>query len=668
MLTIGLDCETSLIKPGRNAPPLACVAIGADTWQTVLPRNDWVGSVAELLENPSVRIVGHYVAFDWCTLINEEPWITPLVFDAYEQNRIVCTSVRQKLCDIAGGVYRGFEDIEGETTKLNYTLEDLALRHLNLQLIKNTWRLRYEELIPYPIEQWPADALDYVKKDVYAAVRVYDAQEVNAYYLEDQFRQSRASFWLRLMTTWGIRTDANGVRELAARTQRQYDAIAQDLMKVGLLWPERNKQMQSGPKGKPGSRNTKAAQSRVAHAYASQGRPVPLTDGGKSGNRQPALDRVTCEESGDPILIQYASLASLKTTLSKDVPMLEKGIVTPIHTTIEDILETGRTSSKNPNIQNQKRKGGIRECFVPRCLICGRVANEEDIRVAHCLRCFAPLTVLWSCDYGSGELCTLAQACITILGHSRLAEALNSGQDPHLMMAAAILRRPYEELKVIKKAGAGADCRAKYGKCACQYCIVYDARQTGKVCNFGFPGGLGAAALVFFALNNYDVRLTEEEARYLKRLWLETWPEMREYFAWISTHTDKPFPQIAQLFVSRFRGGVRYTEACNTIFQGLLADIAKEAGWLIYRAMYDPTQKSILYGSRGVNFVHDEFVGESFETIAHECAFEVRRLMLKPAEKYLPDVKIDVEPALMRRYSKEAGPKYENGRLIPWAA
>lgn len=195
-----------------------------------------------------------------------------------------------------------------------------------------------------------------------------------------------------------------------------------------------------------------------------------------------------------------------------------------------------------------------------------------------------------------------------------------------------------------------------------------DARQTGKVANFGFPGGLGAAALVFFALNNYDVRLTEDEARHLKRVWLETWPEMRQYFAWISTHTDKPFAQIQQLFVGRYRGGLRYTEACNTIFQGLGSDIAKAAGWKIIRACYDPTVQSVLYGSRVNNFIHDEFVGESPEPIAHECAFEVRRLMLEAAAPFLPNVRIDVEPALMRRYSKEAGPKYENGRLIPWAA
>lgn len=667
MIPVGLDCETALIRQGLQAPPLACVAIGAKGYQTLFSREDWIPTVTHLLEDPDILLVGHNIGFDFGVLINEAPHLIPLVFNAYAANRITCTQCRQKLCDIAGGVYRGFDDIEGETQKLNYALEDLALRHLGRTLDKGTWRLRYGGLIPVPFAHWPEGAKLYPLEDVRATLDVWEYQEQNAFFLDDQFRQARASFWLRLMTMWGIRTDEKGITELAARTRMAYDNVARELRSAGLLREDKRKR-DGGIR--EGSRDTKAAQARVVRAYNALSREIPLTDGGKTGDRKPCLDKVTCEESGDPILIKYAQITSLKNVLSKDIPMLREGMYAPIHTTIEDILETGRTSSRKPNIQNQKRTGGIRECFVPRCLQCSRVHDSRDVALGKCLRCFGPVSVMFSCDYGGLELCTLAQACITILGHSRLAEALNNNQDPHLMMAAAILRRPYGELKAIKKAGARADCVSGKGnaRCHCDYCVVTNARQTGKVANFGFPGGLGAAALVFFALNNYDVHLTEEEARSLKRLWLQEWPEMRDYFAWVSSHTDKAFPQIVQLFVNRYRGNVRYTEACNSIFQGLGADIAKAAGWDILRACYDFTIDSPLYGCRIVNFVHDEFVGEAPEGRAHEAAYEVRRLMLKAAAPYLPDVKIEVEPALMRRYSKDAKPVFDRGRLIPWAA
>ncbi len=664
MLSVGLDCESKPFSPGCKAPKLACVAIGDADEQIVLHHTDWLTEVSELLLNPEIRIVGHNIGFDMVLLCNEEPMLIPVIFDAYEQGRISCTQCRQKLCDIAGGIYRGFEDIEGQNTKLNYSLADVTLRHLGEVLDKDEYQLKYGELIPLPLSAWPKGAVDYVKKDVSAAVRVWHKQEVNAFYLQDEQRQVRASFWLQLMVAWGIRTDAEGVRLLAERTKRDYDLIAKDLTAVGLLWPA--KKVKGVWKA---SRNTKAVKARVAEVYAQLGKPVPLTDGGKSGNKAPCTDRVTCEESGDAILISYSKLSSLGTVLSKDIPMLSLGIHYPIHTTIEDILETARTSSRKPNIQNNKRAGGIRECFVPRCLGCGRVHTAEDVRRQWCLGCDLPITIFWSCDYGGLELCTLAQACVSLLGKSKLAEALNAGIDPHLVIASQILNRPYDELKAIKKAGAGPECQARLALCHCRYCIISNARQVGKVLNFGCPGGLGAEALVFFALNNYDVHLTVAQAQKLKKVWLETWPEMRLYFAWISRQTDKPFPQIQQLFSGRYRGNVRYTEACNTVFQGLGADISKSAGWLIFRAMYDPTQGSILYRSRCVNFIHDEFVGESLITHGHECAMEVRRLMLEAARPWLPDVKIDVEPALMHRFSKEAGPKYdENKRLIPWGS
>ncbi len=667
MIPVTLDCETGLIAPGLQAPPLACVAIGDSEYQTVLHHTDWIDTVVDLLEDPNVLIVGHNIAYDFLVMMNEEPWLAPVIFDAYSNDRITCTQVRQSLCDIAGGVYKGFEDIDGKTTKLGYSLEDLAYRHLGLVLDKDTWRLRYGELIPLPLIQWPAGAIDYPKGDIRATDGVFLKQEENAFFLDDQYRQARAGFWLRLMAAWGVRTDAKGIAELSARTSMAYDAIARDLRKVGLLKPDSFKR--DGTKVN-GSRNTKAAQDRIVRAYTSLGKPVPMTDGGKSGKRKPALDKVSCQESGDPILVKYAEITSLKNFASKDIPMLSAGRYHPIHSWYDVLKETGRVGSAGPNLMNLKKAGGVRECFVPRCLRCSRVHEALDIAQGHCLRCLGPLSVFWSCDYGGLELATLAQACLSILGHSRLAEVLNTKVDPHLMIASQILHRPYDELKDIKKRGAQGDCIARsQSVCRCAYCVMYNARQTGKVANFGFPGGLGAAALVFFALNNYGVVLTENEARDLKRLWLETWPEMKGYFAWISSQTDKPFSQILQLSVGRYRGNVRYTEACNTIFQGLGADIAKASGWLIYRAMYDPTVESILYGSRGNLFVHDEHVGESPEPIAHECALEVRRLMIEAAKPFLPDVFIDVEPALMRRYSKDASTQYdENGRLIPWAA
>lgn len=684
------------MSPGNQAPPLVCAAIGPIGWQTLLPWYDWEEYVTEILRNDNLLLVGHNIAFDMADIAAEAPHLFPLIFDAYDADRIACTQVRQKLCDIAGGVYRSFDDIEGETQKIFYGLGDLALRHLGWKLDKvdfdaecvhvlnpaKPWKCLGCNVPMYGhfrrdnirIEKWPEGARQYPLDDIRAALLVFEKQDTNAMYLEDQFRQTRGAFWLRLMMNWGIRTDAEGVVALADKTQRSYDGIAEDLRKVGLLRDKKVTHHRDGTISEKEPRNMKAAQDMLVIAYEQMGKPIPMTDGGKSGIKKPSTGKLACQESQNPTLIKFAELTSLKTVLSKDVPLLEAGIYYPIHSYFEEMLESGRTSSKKPNIQNLRRLPGIRECFAPNCLRCGTVHGAYDIAAGKCLICGSVLTVFVGSDFGGLELCTLAEACFTLFNYSLLGDALNADRDPHLILAGQMRKQPYDVLYAVRKKKTSKlilDPSGKYCWFDNQWILlptvdqVDDARQTGKVGNFGFSSGLGPDALVFFALSTYNVRLTRDEAQELKTTWLGTWLEMKEFFAWINSHTRRSFPQIKQLLSNRYRGGVSFTEACNTIFQGMGADIAKAAGWLIAKACYVEIN-SPLYGCRIVNFIHDEYVLLCPETRAHEAAIELRRLMLLAAEPWLRRVKIDATPVVMRRYSNDAEQVWQDGRLVPW--
>lgn len=630
-MLLSLDCETDLIAPGKQAPELACVAIWAESGASRLyGRREWLNAIAPLIRDPQVRITGHGIAFDMAVLGNEAPHLLPDIFAAYEADRIYCTEIRAKLIDIARGWRKFHPDKRGKLQKSTYNLEDLSLRDLNRQLDKDTWRLRYGELKHVPIHAWPEGAKIYPLEDTRAGFDLWQFQEQFGAFLRDQFRQTRSAFWIRLMSNWGIHTDPQGVWELAQRTQRDFDKIAEELKAAGLLRPDRQvKRRATGLlETEKGSRNVKAAGERLIAAYARQGKDYPRAP--KGG---PKLDEQACLDSGDPILALYAKATSLGNVLSKDVPELEKGVQVPIHSYFDPLKETGRTSSAGPNIQNVKRVPGIRECFVPR-----------------------PGTVFIASDYGGLELCTLAQVCKTVLGYSTLADALNAGWDPHLMIASKILGADYQVLKEIRSGTSHPWFTSD---------DVDNARQTGKVANFGFPGGLGAATLVAYALMSYGVRMTEDQARDLKRIWLETWPEMRLYFNWINAQTSAPQPLICQLYSERYRGGPSYTAACNSYFQGLGSDIAKDAGWHIIKACY-VLRESPLWGCRPVNFVHDEFILEAPERRAHEAAIELARIMMARARVWLPDVSIKCEPLIMSRWSKKAKPVWQDGRLVPW--
>lgn len=691
MTPLVLDTETELFAPGYQAPKLACVAFSTQGRQWLRHWTD-TADVEQALVDPDVLIVGHNIAYDMLVFAADDPGRFPLIFSAYAQDRVTDTEIREKLLDIAKGRYRGLDLGEAATDeedhddapkkvvapkKIGYSLDACAQRRLGRALDKETWRLGYAGLRHLPLDQWPEGARHYPLEDVRATHDLFACQELEAGYLEDQFRQTRAGLWIKLMTCWGIHTNRAGVRELARRTRQDYEQLAIDLrgehqndngrcrlcrryffhrptspqalavwekqrlcpagLKPPLLRPGRVVRRRDGRlETVPGARIVKAARARLKEAYESQGLSVPMSE-----KNQVCLDSRACNESGDPVLVKYGEFASLAKILNTDVLLLEKGVYTPIHSYFEVLQETGRTGSSGPNIQNPKRRGGIRECFVPR-----------------------PGYVFAACDYSGAELCTLGQVCTTLFGRSALADAMNAGKDPHMMIAEQILSRPYEELKGRHKLGKKADCRSSQGKCHCDYCVIDNARQTGKVSNFGFPGGLGYKALIEFALAQYDIRLSEEESKKLKKTWFLTWPEMRLFFQFVDDTIKKNLP-IEQFFSRRFRGDTSYTARCNTLFQGLAADMAKDAGWRIAYACYVDT-KSPLFGCRIVNFIHDEFILEVPEHRAHEAAHEVSRHMTEAARRWLQDVRCVAEPVLMRYWSKDAKPIVRNGRLVPW--
>jgi len=144
---------------------------------------------------------------------------------------------------------------------------------------------------------------------------------------------------------------------------------------------------------------------------------------------------------------------------------------------------------------------------------------------------------------------------------------------------------------------------------------------------------------------------------------------MRLFFDYVNKLIDEDTGEgrVDQLFSDRIRGGCYYNAAANSFFQGLGADAAKRALYLVSRACY-AEPGSVLYGSRPIAFVHDEIILETADTPrAHDVAVELGRVMVEGANEFLPNVPARVEPLLARCWSKRAKPTYDtNGRLVPW--
>lgn len=692
---LALDTETCLIAPACMAPELVCI-----TWQfsdeeaphiahmsTALPLlKEWFG-------DPNVLIVGHNFCFDAAVLCERFPELRKSIFAAYKNDRVSDTMIRAWLLDTAAGRYRGKLLPSGKRLTRLYDLAFQAKDMAGIILSKDDWRTSYSEFLDVPLDGWvarakevqargaeklailvaeraalknkqkikdldkvivplramvesdPSQCLKYPLEDARATAAVYKAQARHETWLKDQYRQARAYFALYLSSCWGIRTDASRLDALKAEIEAEFEECEALLKEYGLVRED-------------GTANKRAAMDRMIKIHRESASTPVFTDAhfaklpegtpkctkGKDCTEHIALDSETCQNTEDPILIDFAKRGTLRKQISNDLVAMAHGAYTALHTRY-GFAETGRTTSSSPkivpgtNIQNISKRPGFREIYIPR-----------------------PGHVFFDVDYPTLELYTWAQCCMSWLGFSKMAEALNSGMDPHLWFASVILSISYEN--AVDRYEAGDEYVAKI-------------RQQAKPCNFGFPGGMGAETFLITQRKQLGragfekLGLTLESVKRMKAQWFEAWPEAKPYFARTNQLLgEKGRANPVTLFTDRTRGNATYCATNNNGFQALGSDCAKNAAWLIAEAQY-VLEDSPLFNTRIVAFVHDQFLGECVnDHRAHDAAYECARLMCVGANEYLPDVPIPetkMKPVLSERWSKRARQVLDaDNRLVAW--
>jgi hypothetical protein len=111
-------------------------------------------------------------------------------------------------------------------------------------------------------------------------------------------------------------------------------------------------------------------------------------------------------------------------------------------------------------------------------------------------------------------------------------------------------------------------------------------------------------------------------------------------------------------YTGRLRANATYCARHNTVFQGLAADGANLALWLLWRAGY-----------RIVNFVHDQVLVEvPADSGLKKHAEEIRRLMIAGMKTVVPDIHVDVKYAATDRWYKDAEACLDkkSKRLLLW--
>lgn len=655
-----VDSETFLMMAGAKAPPMVCTTWAEGDASGLFHHSDPALErfVTESLHAHS--IVGANTPFDLAVFGHKWPHLIPSIFDALADDRVHDVLMREKLIDLALGTFRFEEDEEGNVKTKGYSLAAVVQRRLDIYLEKDQWRLRYHDLYDLPVDQWPEGARKYAADDAVTTLRVFEAQEPFRQFLENECAQNRGAWALWLMTTWGIRTDSAAVDRLVAQAERVIEHVRGTLIAEKLVRPD-------------GTRNLKNATRRMLERSAE----VRLTDKGREKALEMgqeallklarekgkfiSLSEDSCLVSGDPVMVAYSTYTRFNNLLTGAAKHFRRGTVVPIHSSFQSLMETGRTSSADPNIQNQRRNMKYTWQDLPeyQWLVDAGLAKRTKDGIVEELairECFVPREgcVFVGCDYDLQELHTLAQFCIDTFGYSRLGDMLNAGVDVHVGLGAQFVGKEYDVAFAAYKAGEE---------------WAAEIRQLAKAANFGFPGGASAKTFVNYAAA-YGVEIDLQQAQKVKAIWAAAYPEIQELFKYISKDCQSPNRETWYAVYlprsKRLRNRCSYTAACNTTFQGPASDVIKRAMFNVAREQYCvPT--SPLYGTRTVNMIHDELIVEAREEVAAAAAERLQQIMEEASAVECPDCPTKSTPVLMRRWRKGAKPKRNaQGGLIPW--
>ena len=318
------------------------------------------------------------------------------------------------------------------------------------------------------------------------------------------------------------------------------------------------------------------------------------TPGGAPSTNEEALEAIADLHELPRLILEYRSLAKLRSTYTDKLPLMRNPATGRVHTSYHQAgAATGRLSSSDPNLQN----------------IPIRSADGRRIRQAFVA---PPGRKIVACDYSQIELRIMAH----LSGDAGLVQAFKSGQDVHRATAAEVF-------------GATVDT------------VTGDQRRAAKAINFGLMYGMSAFGLA------RQLGIGRGEAQDYIALYFSRYPGVRDYMERIrgqareTGYVETVFgrrlalPEIQSRNQAQRAGAER--AAINAPMQGTAADIIKRAminvdAWI--HSLRDSPALMLMQ-------VHDELVFECDAQFVPTLVAEVKARMEAAAELSVPLV-VDV--------------------------
>lgn len=314
--------------------------------------------------------------------------------------------------------------------------------------------------------------------------------------------------------------------------------------------------------------------------YDKQKLPVlKKTPGGAPSTNEEVLAELALDYPLPKLILEYRSLAKLKSTYTDKLPQMIHPVSKRVHTSYHQaVTATGRLSSSDPNLQN-----------IP-------VRNDEGRRIRQAF-ISPPDAFIVTADYSQIELRIMAH-----LSHDPgLLNAFAAGKDIHRIAASEVFGIPLEK-------------------------VTKEQRRSAKAINFGLIYGMSAFGLA------RQLSVLRSEAQKYMNLYFERYPGVLEYMertrrqainqGYVTTIDGRRLylPDIYSCNVMRKKSAER--AAINAPMQGTAADIIKRAMIAIYSWLQQeaPPVRMIMQ-------VHDELVFEVHRDSVESVKARIKAIM-----------------------------------------
>lgn len=312
------------------------------------------------------------------------------------------------------------------------------------------------------------------------------------------------------------------------------------------------------------------------------------TPGGQPSTAEPVLQDLAHSYELPAVILQYRSLAKLKSTYTDALPEQINPRTGRVHTSYNQaVTATGRLSSNNPNLQN-----------IPTRTEEGRKIREAFI---------APSGYkIVAADYSQIELRIVAH----LSQDPGLLKAFKHNQDVHVSTAAEVFDLPLDK-------------------------VTKDQRRIAKMINFGLLYGMSAFGL------SRQLGISRSEAQQHMDVYFKRYPKVHDYMqqareiAAKQGYVETLFKR--RLYIPEINSANKQMQmaaeraAINAPMQGTAADLIKIA--MIH---VDAWLRAEKIDARMIMQVHDELVFEVNENQVEKISAKIKDLMENAAQLSVP--------------------------------